>query len=76
MSTIYTSLSLLAKEWTSKWGQITIFTGANYPQFAITCKAALVAAEAWDIVSGEEPELANGGAQLADWKKEEALLCS
>ena len=66
MSTTHTSPSLPAKEWTSKWGRITIFIGNNYPQFAITCKAALVAAEAWDIVSGAEPEPANGGAQQAD----------
>jgi hypothetical protein len=48
-------------EWTSKYGRITIFTGENYPEFSITCQAALIAAGAWDIVTSSEEEPTNGG---------------
>jgi len=36
----------LTAEYTSKWGKIIIFNGENYPLFSITCKAALVSANA------------------------------
>jgi hypothetical protein len=35
-----------AAEYSSKWGKVVIFNGENYPLFSITCKAALVSANA------------------------------
>jgi hypothetical protein len=55
-------------EYTSKWGKITVFNGENYPLFSITCKAALVSANAWGIVSRAEPE-PEGVRLLQEWNK-------
>src|SRR5450432_1490871 len=58
----------LTAEYTSKWGKIIIFNGENYPLFSITCKAALVSANAWGIVSRAEPAPANA-RPLEEWNK-------
>jgi hypothetical protein len=55
-------------EYTSKWGKVIIFNGENYPLFSITCKAALVSANAWGIVSRAEPAPV-GARPLEEWNK-------
>jgi hypothetical protein len=57
-----------AAEYTSKWGKVIIFNGENYPLFSITCKAALVSANAWGIVSRAEPAPV-GARPLEEWNK-------
>jgi hypothetical protein len=41
---------------TSKWGEVIIFNGDNYPEFSDSCKLAFIAAGAWRIVTGDETE--------------------
>lgn len=41
--------------YTCKWGRVTILEGDNYAVFASTCRATLISAGSWSIVTGASP---------------------
>jgi hypothetical protein len=57
--------------YTCKWGKVLIFNGENYPQFSLSCRGTLIAAQAWSIVAGQEREPRGDGE--ADYNKRRNL---
>jgi hypothetical protein len=56
-----------SETYTCKWGQVVVLTGSNYSEFMPSCRAALLAAEAWAIAKGDE--LLPESARLqSDWR--------
>jgi hypothetical protein len=47
--------------YTCKWGKVLIFNGENYPQFSLSCRGTLIAAQAWSIIAGQEREPHSNG---------------
>ena len=58
--------------YTCKYGRIAILNDENYSLFRQTCKVALLSANAWRIVTGDEPRPANNARLLPDWDQRAA----
>ena len=52
--------------YTCKYGRVTILNDENYSLFRQTCKVALLSANAWRIVTRDEPRLVNNAKLLPD----------
>ena len=58
--------------YTCKYSRIAILNDKNYSLFRQTCKVALLSANAWRIVTGDEPRPANNARLLPDWDQRAA----
>ena len=55
--------------YTSKYGRITILNSDNYPLQEQTCRIALVVANAWEIVNGNEQRPVAPAARVQEYDK-------
>jgi hypothetical protein len=50
----FSTLTPVVPTYDHKAGKVIIFNGDNFPDWERTCEAALIMAEGWDFVTGDE----------------------